>query len=214
MNREEAIKNLEMIRVAFVEPVTKEQRKLIDDTFYMAIKALEQEPCDDCVSRQAVIEQIKANYLASEDIISLANGLEDSVKTLPSVYPQNTDVLDEIRAEIKDIMSSLIIQSIANGTPLAESDDCVSRKAIEEIKEIMTDINGDAVYVARMTDIRKLPSVQPKRDKGEWHKGEWYIYQDYWYECSKCGCLRYMPTFTENYCPNCGADMRTESEEI
>ena len=31
-----------MIRVAFVEPVTKEQRKLIDDTFDMAIKALEQ----------------------------------------------------------------------------------------------------------------------------------------------------------------------------
>ena len=44
MTREEAIKNLEMIRVAFVEPVTKEQRKLIDDTFDMAIKALEQEP--------------------------------------------------------------------------------------------------------------------------------------------------------------------------
>ena len=44
MTKEEAIKNLEMIRVAFVEPVTKEQRKLIDDTFDMAIKALEQEP--------------------------------------------------------------------------------------------------------------------------------------------------------------------------
>lgn len=42
MTREEAIANLKMISVAFVEPVTKEQRKLIDDTFYMAIKALEQ----------------------------------------------------------------------------------------------------------------------------------------------------------------------------
>ena len=41
MTREEAIANLEMIRVAFVEPVTKEQRKLIDDTFNMAIEALE-----------------------------------------------------------------------------------------------------------------------------------------------------------------------------
>ena len=44
MTREEAIANLNMISVAFVEPVTKEQRKLIDDTFDMAIKALEQEP--------------------------------------------------------------------------------------------------------------------------------------------------------------------------
>jgi len=41
MSREEAIANLNMISVAFVEPVTKEQRKLIDDTFDMAIQALE-----------------------------------------------------------------------------------------------------------------------------------------------------------------------------
>lgn len=42
MNREETVANLKMISVAFVEPVTKEQRKLIDDTFGMAINALEQ----------------------------------------------------------------------------------------------------------------------------------------------------------------------------
>ena len=42
MTREEAINNLNMISVAFVEPVTKEQRKLIEDTFGMAINALEQ----------------------------------------------------------------------------------------------------------------------------------------------------------------------------
>ncbi len=43
MTPEDAITNLNMISVAFVEPVTKEQRKLIDDTFDMAIQALEQE---------------------------------------------------------------------------------------------------------------------------------------------------------------------------
>lgn len=41
MTREEAISNLNMIRVAFVEPDTEEQRKLIDNTFDMAIEALE-----------------------------------------------------------------------------------------------------------------------------------------------------------------------------
>lgn len=40
MTREVAIRNLEMIRIAFVNPVTKEQRKLIDDTVDMAISAL------------------------------------------------------------------------------------------------------------------------------------------------------------------------------
>lgn len=33
-----------MISTAFVDPVTKEQRELIDETFYMAVKALEQKP--------------------------------------------------------------------------------------------------------------------------------------------------------------------------
>lgn len=44
MTRKEAVANLNMISAAFVKPVTKEQRKLIDDTFSMAISALEQLP--------------------------------------------------------------------------------------------------------------------------------------------------------------------------
>ena len=51
MTRKEAIANLNMISVAFVDPVTKEQRKLINDTFEMAIQALSQEPCDDAVEQ-------------------------------------------------------------------------------------------------------------------------------------------------------------------
>ena len=47
MTREEIINNLYVISVAFVDPVTKEQRKIIDDTFGAAIKALEQEPILD-----------------------------------------------------------------------------------------------------------------------------------------------------------------------
>lgn len=40
MTRKDVISNLNIISVAFVKPVTKEQRKLIDDTFNMAIEAL------------------------------------------------------------------------------------------------------------------------------------------------------------------------------
>lgn len=47
MTREEAIINLNTISVAFVDPVTKEQREIIDETFRVAIEALKQEPCDD-----------------------------------------------------------------------------------------------------------------------------------------------------------------------
>lgn len=54
MTREEAIANLNMISVAFVEPVTKEQRTLINDTFDMAISALSAE----------------GEYIKKEDVIN------------------------------------------------------------------------------------------------------------------------------------------------
>ena len=87
MTREEAIANLNMISVAFVEPVTKEQRKLIDDTFDMAIKALEQEPCDDCVSREAVIELVKKGEYDITGKTDNEMFLEE-VNKLPSVQPK------------------------------------------------------------------------------------------------------------------------------
>ena len=46
---------------------------------------------------------------------------------------------------------------------ITESDDCVSRADLMEMIELMTDIKGNTVYVVRDSDIRKMPSVQPKR---------------------------------------------------
>ena len=60
--------------------------------------------------------------------------------------------------------------------------DAVSREALDECKELMTDINGDTVYVVRMSDIRQLPSVTVQQT-GEWipvserlpEEREWYL---------------------------------------
>lgn len=67
------------------------------EAFDLAIKALEQEPCEDAISRQAVI-----------DTLTKTSGIRgDALKALydlPSVTPQpNTDVLDKIRAEIEGL---------------------------------------------------------------------------------------------------------------
>lgn len=40
-------------------------------------------------------------------------------------------------------------------------EDAISKTDLEECKELMTDINGDAVYAVRMSDIRQLPPVNP-----------------------------------------------------
>lgn len=46
-------------------------------------------------------------------------------------------------------------------------EDAVSRQAFDEIKELMTDINGDTVYAVKMSDIRQLPSVNPQEPQNK-----------------------------------------------
>lgn len=46
------------------------------------------------------------------------------------------------------------------------------------------------------------------REKGEWVYAHWCEFK-----CSKCGALsKTEPRGEENFCPNCGADMRAEEQ--
>lgn len=55
--------------------------------------------------------------------------------------------------------------------------------------------------------VLNLPSAQPQRIKGRW-----LPHGIPWYQCSECGAVRENKTFMENFCPNCGADMRGEED--
>ena len=69
----------------------------LNDALDVAIKALEQEPCDDCISREATIDAIYKKYIGGKDAIKnapindlYADGLEeavDAVWDMPSVQP-------------------------------------------------------------------------------------------------------------------------------
>ena len=92
MTREEALKVLDTI------PTIGEQV----DALEMAIKALEQQSCEDCISRQAVLDAIDAkawefcDYLISKNrndeqkpVSHFADNLRECVREeLPSVEPQ------------------------------------------------------------------------------------------------------------------------------
>lgn len=54
------------------------------------IKALEQKPCEDAISRQAVIDSIHANCVYENEYNLTAKHIEDAVKQLPPVNPQET----------------------------------------------------------------------------------------------------------------------------
>lgn len=62
-----------------------------------------------------------------------------------------------------------------------------------------------------------LPSVEPERPKGRWIQGGKVMADDVKVcilHCSECHdyCYNLEPNPRPNYCDNCGADMRGESE--
>ena len=60
-----------------------EQKEALD----MAIKALEQEPCGDCISRHAVLNTLFYKSDNNCEVV-LNKELQDRIKALPSVTPQ------------------------------------------------------------------------------------------------------------------------------
>ena len=96
-------------------------------------------------------------------------------------------------------------------------DDLISRQALDEIKELMTDINGNTVYAVRMSDIRHLPSVNPQEPKtGHWILADSQDNVDVEngnnrYICSECTFSDIHAKSTEvSYCWHCGARMESE----
>ena len=64
-----------------------------------AIKALEQEHCEDAISRQMVLDYLFRPY-SNEELYSNID-IAKLIKELPSVIPKRTNVLDKIKAEIE-----------------------------------------------------------------------------------------------------------------
>ena len=60
----------------------------IGEAIKVAIEILKQEPCEDCISRQAVLDSIHANCVYENEYNLTAKHIEDAVKQLPSVNPQ------------------------------------------------------------------------------------------------------------------------------
>jgi len=83
MTREQVI---EILQGAIKKPNIKDG--YLGQAIDMAIKALEQEPCDDCVSRKAVLEMAKSYNTDGWDMYTpLVVDVED-IEELPPVTPQ------------------------------------------------------------------------------------------------------------------------------
>lgn len=69
------------------------------------------------------------------------------------------------------------------------------------ILDEVTDVHGDTVREI----LERLPTIEERKT------GKWIPFDYPWYRCSECGAVRENKSFLENYCPNCGADMRGET---
>ena len=94
-------------------------------------------------------------------------------------------------------------------------DDTVSREAVKELFQ-----EGSVMEMYYFLGIDKLPSVTPARKKGKWIDADATILNRQGYLvheviCSECNGISYFRSMGNkyigaNYCPNCGAKMRSK----
>lgn len=84
MTREEAKKNLVAYMYYAFDDLPEDVGRAID----MAIKALEQEQCEDAVSRKAAVVQLHHNKTGDDDIDVIIEKDIATIQTLPPVIPK------------------------------------------------------------------------------------------------------------------------------
>lgn len=125
MTREEQLDWLYRLRSEIYVYMPKEWVIPMNNALDMTIKAIEQEPCEDCVSRADV-----KIFLDKYNFVSYDYTDEDFVKALLSVTPQEP-ILDKIRAIVDewqsdtwtDNLSYECMVKIAELVELQESED-------------------------------------------------------------------------------------------
>lgn len=122
-----------------------------------------------------------------------------------------------------------LYEELKNGTPLSESEDCVSRQAVLEAIDakawefcdylISEGRNDEQKPVSHFADnLREcisedLPPVTPAEKVGQWEQ-----FGNFWedkFKCSECGkeqpkilCGERIIGHWSDYCPYCGAEMQ------
>lgn len=167
-----------------------EAYKSMIDALEMAITALEQEPCEDCISRGSIIEIVNHQRFGMSKIAF--DIITEKVMELPSVTPQPCD----------DCISRSAVLAIAG-------DSCLDLESYEDTREFCDEIN----------DLPSVTLPHPKMGQWILNDNQGVQAVGYLtYHCSECGreiCSKYhgkVSLITEYpYC-HCGCKMQEVEE--
>lgn len=156
-----------------------------------AIKALEQQTSEDCISREAVIKHICESKECYKD------------ECKGRLYKRCFDL-----QWIYDLPS--VTPTISK---MGQVEDCVSRgdvinaiKSEDELSFMGAFCSHDCA-MGFIETIKELPSVTPQQKVGKWIIRPDRA-SDIEYRCSECGKIQFADDTNElNYCCNCGAKM-------
>jgi len=185
---DEAIKHAEEIAESRCDECGREHRQLVE--WLKELKEYkEQEPCEDAVSIDVIIE-----WLKSKDLIGLSSQEKNARKELQALVSVQT------KQECEDAVSR---------EELLKAIDTWDKFGYTETGCFVREPKGDYVPYIHYDDVIKsikgMPSVQPKPKTGHWiNTGideEWYARA---YGCSLCG---HTMVGKDKYCPNCGCRM-------
>ena len=151
-----------------------------------------QEPCDDVVSRQAVLDEL--NKWEWQELYLPIHFKENIIDVVPSVRPQEPCADAVSRKAVIDAMYDLF--------------------DVKNDRMVLIPWSASAIDVR----INALPSVQPKQT-GHWiehpeietSEPEYLMF----YECSECGdeqCFCKSDVHKKRFCSNCGAKMGEPQE--
>lgn len=195
MTREEAIKNLQFVR------------NYLDDTskmaisFDMAIKALEQEPCEPVLSHSELTRLIYVYFGGEKYEIT-----KQAIEAVRAIQEPMRDATQKELASVNDYIKSISKPTGINFYDAEFCEDAISREAvIEQINEwCVKEWNYTNATEYLHKRIKALPNVTPKEKVGHW------IIDDVisTWVCSECKKTRIDNRIDHmKYCNSCGARM-------
>ena len=159
MTREEAIVVLKNEQPHCGEKALFPEEKKYE-AYDLAIKALEQEPCDDCVRRREVLDVLKDTWNMFSDANDAMQESINAIKALKSVTPRKGELTMEIKCP-HDLNQFLI------GEPIFEDpfpkEECEQRKFYEDCFHCFSTAIASRDHQLKNTAINKIKAIVPDK---------------------------------------------------